>query len=120
MTARTTYLDPANVRLDGLTKTLALDVTGAKRPVWPEAGALASITIAGVSVPNVAPATMTYTLALPAGTKVKASDVGVGTVNSASVQTKVAAVASGYTVTITLDPGEGAAKVYTVNVTVPA
>ena len=120
VTARTTYLDPDNVRLDGLTRTLALTVSGEKSPGWPERGELAGIKIAGVEVAGVAPGTTTYALTLPKGTTVKNTDVKVSTRNSATVKTTVSPVAGGYTVTVSVDPGRGAAVTYTVNVTVPA
>ena len=121
VTARTAYLDPTNVRKDGVTKTLSVGVTGNLIPLWPETGAIASIEIAGFKVPNVAPGTTTYALTVPKDTVVKVADVEVGTLDSATVNTTVTKVAGGYTVVIKVDPSRpGAELTYTVNVTVSA
>ena len=121
VTARTAYLDPTNVRKDGVTKTLSVGVTGNLIPLWPETGAIASIEIAGLKVPGVAPGTTTYALTVPKDTVVKVADVEVGTLDSATVNTTVTKVAGGYTVVIKVDPSRpGAELTYTVNVTVSA
>lgn len=116
--ATSVYVDPANPRLDSKSATLAIPVTGAMLPAWPEAGSIQSIEIKGVTVPGVAVGTLTYTITMPTGTVLKASDVTVGTVNSADVNVTVTKTnATTYTVTIVVDGSDtAAATTYTVTV----
>ena len=117
--ATSTFIDPENPRLDAKYAETTISLTGTAARGWPvQSGGIESITIAGVDVPNVAPGTTTYTLALDAGTTVAKRDVQVGTDGSANVEVSTAKSANGYTVTISVDPGTGAAVDYTVNVTV--
>ena len=116
--ATSVYVDPANPRLDSKSATLAIPVTGAMLPAWPEAGSIQSIEIKGVTVPGVAVGTLTYTITMPTGTTLKASDVTVGTVNSADVNVTVTKTnATTYTVSIVVDGSDtAAAATYTVTV----
>lgn len=116
--ATSTYVDPANPRLDPLSVTLAVPVVGGQTQNWPTSGKIAGIEIAGEPVAGVAPGTTTYSLSLPADTKVTKSNVNVASYGPVDADVSVSAVAGGYTVTVTVDPGTGAAVVYTVNVTV--
>lgn len=129
--AHSVSTDPTNPRLDPVASdALELTVAGDIKTDWPGAGEILGITIAGVIVADVTASDLSYDLVLPAGTNVSKSKVGVATAGSPDVTTTVAKVAAnpsatppvvgGYTVTISVDNGVGAAKVYTVNVTVPA
>lgn len=116
--ATSVYVDPANPRLDSKSATLAIPVTGAMLPAWPEAGTIQSINIKGTEVPGVAVGTLTYTITMPVGTVLKASDVTVGTVNSADVNVTVTKTnATTYKVDIVVDGSDtAAATTYTVTV----
>ena len=116
--ATSVYVDPANPRLDSKSATLAIPVTGAMLPAWPEAGSIQSINIKGTEVPGVAVGTLTYTITMPTGTTLKASDVTVGTVNSADVSVTVTKTnATTYTIAIVVDGSDtAAAATYTVTV----
>jgi hypothetical protein len=116
--ATSVYVDPANPRLDSKSATLAIPVTGAMLPAWPEAGSIQSINIKGTEVPGVAVGTLTYTITMPTGTTIKATDVTVGTVNSADVGVTVTKTnATTYTVDIVVDGSDTAvAATYTVTV----
>ena len=116
--ATSVYVDPANPRLDSKSATLAIPVTGAMLPAWPEAGSIQSINIKGTEVPGVAVGTLTYTITMPVGTTIKATDVTVGTVNSADVGVTVTKTnATTYTVSIVVDGSDtAAAATYTVTV----
>lgn len=117
--ATSVYVDPVNPRTDSKSATAAISITGNMLPAWPEAGSLASIKIAGQSVPGVNAGTATYTMTMPTGTVIKPGDVEVGTHNSANVQVDVKKTdATTYVVTVTVDPSDTAAPtVYTVTVT---
>lgn len=123
--------DPTNPRLDPVASSnRTLTVAGDIKTDWPGSGQIAGIRIAGVDVADVDPADFTYALELAAGTKVTKGKVLVSTTGSPDVTTTVTVVPAdpeatppvvgGYTVVVTVDSGVGAAKVYTVNVTVPA
>ena len=122
VTAHSVAVDPTNPRLDPKTSTVTLTVAGDVSNEWPIQGELVGLTVAGAEVPGVVPGTLTYTLTLPTGTTVKASDVDVFYTGSGDVTKTVTKVDArpGYDVTVVFDPGTGAAKTYTVQVTVPA
>lgn len=118
--AHTTNIDPANPRLDPKTAQAVLTVEGEIAQMWPAGGALYGIKLGATDVVGVTPATTTYTVALPAGSTLTKGDVMVLTQGSPDVEVTVTKVAGGYTVKIDVDEGAGAAKVYTLNVTVSA
>ena len=119
VTAITTFTDPTNPRLDGITSDVDLTVAGDVQAMWPVTGILAGIKIAGVSVDGIDPETTAYTLELATGTVVTKAKVLVDVVGSANVVKTVTATETGYVVVVSVDPGEGAAVDYTVTVTVP-
>ena len=122
ITALSVSTDPTNPRLDPVASTATtLTVAGTVKTAWPAGvtAVLKGITIAGVPVAGIVPATLTYALTLPAGTVVNKGKVLVDTVGDPDVTTTVVAGAPGYTVTVKVDNGAGAAKVYVVTVTVP-
>ena len=113
--------DPTNPRLDPVASAaLVLTVAGDVKNDWPGSGAIAGIRIAGVDIAGVDVADLAYAVTLPAGTVVNKRKVEAFTVGSPDVTTTVVAGAPGYTVSIAVDNGAGAAKVYVVTVTVPA
>ncbi len=129
--AHSVSTDPTNPRLDPVASSeLALTVAGDIKTDWPGSGQIVGIRIAGVDVADVDPADFSYDLELAAGTKVTKSKVLVSTIGSPDVTTTVTVVPAdpeaeppvvgGYTVVVKVDNGVGAAKTYTVNVTVPA
>lgn len=59
--ATTTWLDPANLMVDGKTTTLALTVTGELASLWPNQREVTGVTIQGVDVPAWSPTTYSYT-----------------------------------------------------------
>lgn len=119
--AHTTNISPSNPRLDPLTSEVTITVTGDMVSSWPaEGGLLDGITIKGVDVLGVSDGVTSYTLTLPAGSTLKASDVTVKTKGSPDVTSSVEKATGGFNVTIEVDGGAGDAKSYTVAVTVPA
>lgn len=113
--------DPTNPRLDPVASTATvLTVAGTVSEDWPNGGEILGIQIAGVDVTDVDAADLTYALTLPAGTTVTPKKVNVTTGGAPDVTTTVVKEAPGYTVSIAVDNGVGAAKVYVVTVTVPA
>ena len=121
VTGISTVIDPTDPRLDGISNSVTLAVSGTIVTDWPGAGKIAGITINGVQVASVAVGTLTYALTLPAGTKVTPKTVKVDTIGGPDVTTTVVAGAPGYTVTVKVDSGIGAGntKTYVVTVTVP-
>ena len=119
ITGYTALIPRNNARKDPVKTSLTLSVGGNIIDSWPSEGELAAVTISGTPLLNVSPDTLTYTLELPAGTKVTKSSVKVETAGSPDVDVKVANASGGYTITITVD-AEGAHKVYTITATVPA
>lgn len=117
--AATAGIDYTNSRQDPFTATKTITVTGVPVGGWPEQShGIASIEIKGEAVEAVDPATLTYAATIPAGETLTKNGVKVSTRDSADVDINVVKVAdTGYTVTITVDPGAGAPVVYTVNVT---
>ena len=119
ITGYTALIPRNNARKNPVKTSLTLSVGGNIIDSWPSEGELAAVTISGTPLLNVSPGTLTYTLGLPAGTKVTKSSVKVETAGSPDVDVKVANAPGGYTITITVD-AEGAPKVYTITATVPA
>lgn len=119
VTATSAAVDSENPRLDPATATKVITISGDPIDGWPEQSAgIAVITVKDEPILNVNPATTTYAATIPTGTTLKASDIGVATNGSADVDvTVVKNGTTGYTVTILVDEGVGAAKTYTVNVT---
>jgi hypothetical protein len=120
VTATSTWVDPENPRLDPVSATKSVTLSGEVLDSWPiQSQGISAIEIAGESVSGVAPGTTTYTLTVPSGTTVNKDKVKVATKGSADVDVSVSgSAATGYVVTIKVDPGTGAATTYTVNVTV--
>lgn len=117
--ATSAYVDADNPRKDPFTATLVVTVDEQPGEGWPEqGGGLASISLKGVEVPNVAPGTFTYAATIPTGTTLAKSQVELSTINSADTDVTVTKVGTtGYTVTILVDNGVGDPVTYTVNVT---
>ena len=121
--AHTVNISANNPRLDPKTNSATVNVTGEILGTWPAGGELYGIKVAGVNVLSVNPSTLTYNLNLPAGTVVEGDDVYVSTKGSPDVEIQIEALespANGYKITISVDSGAGAAKVYTVTANVPA
>jgi len=113
--------DPTNPRLDPVASSATvLTVDGNVTEDWPNGGEIAGIRIAGVDVAGIDPTDTTYALTLPAGTTVTKAKVDVFTQGNPDVTTTIVKEAPGYTVSIAVDDGAGAATVYVVTVTVPA
>ena len=118
ITAITTYTDPTNARLDGKSAYVDVAVTGDLKIDWPGAGRIAKVVVNGVEVDDIDPTVLSYTLTLPEGTIVSKRTVEVLTIGSPDVNVAVAKATGGYTATLSVDNGAGAAKVYTIAVTV--
>jgi hypothetical protein len=108
-----------NPRADSVSATLAVTVTGGSQGGWPaQAGGLSGLSIKGVDVAAVVPATFTYATTVPTGTTLTKADVVASTVGSAEVAITVTKVGTtGYTVVANVDNGVGAPVAYTFNVT---
>lgn len=124
ITPRTAILDPHDPRVAPRTGApKVVNVVGQVKDDWPGRGEIAGITIAGVKVASVEPDTLTYNVALPAGTNVNKGKVLVDTIGSPDVITTVTkAVADGnttYTITIKVDNGDGSPKSYMVTAVSP-
>lgn len=121
VTATAAAVDYDNPRLDPLTATLDIDITGGAQGGWPEqGGGLAGLSLLGVPVAGVVPGTTTYAATIPTGSTLAKADVVATTIGSADVNvtvTKVGTPITGYTVAVSVDNGVGAAVVYTFNVT---
>ena len=124
LTAHTVSTDPSNPRLAPKSVSRTVNVTGDINSDWPRTdGELYAITVAGVNVPGVAPATLTYAITLPSDTTVTDGDVEIWTKGTATVAKAITFddVDNIYTITITLTPRVGATPiVYTVTATVLA
>ena len=121
--AHTIKIDPTNPRLDPITSTVNLTVSGDVQDGWPVAGGgIVGIKIADIDVPAVSASTTSYAITVPHGTKVTKGSVEVTATTGADVTTTVTTDAAlpGYRVKVEVDSGTGAAKVYTVAVTVPS
>lgn len=108
ITATSTYLNPDNVREDGKTATASITVSGPSIPAWPATGSLSLVTIKGFDIPIVS-GTTAYDFEY-AGTFTRAD---VELTSNGPVSATVS-VAGGKVATITVDPGVGAATVYTI------
>ena len=116
-------LDPTDPRTDPIASTATVLTVAADPAVsedWPGGGQIEGIQIAGVDVLAIDPTDLTYALTLPAGTTVTKAKVEVTCSGNPDVTTTIVKEAPGYTVSIAVDNGVGAAKVYVVTVTVPA
>lgn len=118
--ATSAAVDYTNPRLDPISATLAVTVTGGPVGGWPEkSGGLVGLSIKGVDVVGVVPGTFTYSATIPTGATLVKSEILATTRDSADVTitvTKLAANA-GYTVVASVDNGVGAAVTYTFNIT---
>jgi hypothetical protein len=119
VTATSAATDPDNPRLDPLTATLDVTVTGGPVGGWPEqGGGLAGLALAGTQVTGVVPTTFTYNVTVPTGTTLAVKDVEAQTIGSAEATVTVTKNGTtGYTVVVAVDNGIGAAVDYTFNVT---
>jgi len=117
--ATSAAVDYDNPRLDPLSATLAVTVTGGPVGGWPElGGGLAGLSLNGEPVVGVVPGTFTYAVTIPTGTTLIKSGVVTETIGSADVAVTVTKVGTtGYTVVVAVDNGVGAAVTYTFNVT---
>lgn len=121
VTALSISTDPTDPRTDPVASSATtLTLAGSVTEDWPGSGQIAGIQIAGVDVAGIDPTDLTYALTLPAGTTVTKAKVNVTTDGAPDVTTTIVKEAPGYTVSIAVDNGVGAAKVYVVTVTVPA
>ena len=117
--ATSAAVDYTNPRLDPISATLAVSVTGGPVGGWPEqSSGLVGLSIKGVDVAGVVPGTFTYAPTVPTGTTLTKADVVAVTRGAAAVTITVTKVGTtGYTVVANVDDGVGAAVVYTFNVT---
>jgi hypothetical protein len=117
--ARSAAVDYDNPRLDALSATVAVTVTGGPVRVWPaQGGGLAALSIGGNDIAGVDPAVFTYNVTLPTGTSFAKAGIIAETIGSADVETTVTNVdATHKTVVVSVDNGVGAAVDYTFNVT---
>ena len=117
--ATSAAVDYANPRLDPLTATVDVTVTGGPARIWPaQGGGLSGLTIDGNDIAGVVPGTFTYAVTLPTGTSFAKSGIVPETIGSADTNVTVTNVdATHKTVVVSVDNGVGAAVDYTFNVT---
>lgn len=119
VTATSAAVDYTNPRLDPISATLAVTVTGGPVGGWPEAsGGLVGLSLNGVDIVGVVPGTFTYAATIPTGDTLVKAGVVATTRDAADVTITVMKVGTtGYTVVASVDNGVGAAVTYTFNIT---
>jgi hypothetical protein len=114
VTATSTWLDADNLRKDGATETLTLDVAGVAVPEWPESDPVTGITVDGVAVtPAFAAGTFAYTVDLAPGATITPDDVEVTGPEANDVEITVNEAGTVATISVPTAPGD---PVYTVTV----
>jgi hypothetical protein len=114
VTATSTWLDADNLRRDGETATITLDVSGVAVPEWPESDPVTGITVDGVAVsPAFAAGTFTYTVDLAPGATITPDDVEVTGPEANDVEVTVNEAGTVATISVPTAPGD---PVYTVTV----